>query len=86
MHRTNLLEIVLEHAYLTYRDCNVSLYSLRALNLLLQAMTFYLPNTKIQISTTATVYYIIKNTQIEQRMVKRKIINCLLNCKESLAN
>ncbi|KAK9886782.1 hypothetical protein WA026_018435 [Henosepilachna vigintioctopunctata] len=82
LDRPEMLQKVLNELFhlFRYESCK---YVGQALNIVLEAMTRHLPERHIQISGSATLFYIVKGTGADELntavRVKKKIITTLLN-------
>lgn len=81
LDRTDMLQKVMNELFHLFRLENIE-YLGQALNIVLEAMSRHLHERHIQISGSATLFYIVKGTGTELHddvRVKRKIITTLLN-------
>ncbi|CAG9832003.1 unnamed protein product [Diabrotica balteata] len=81
LDRTDMLQKVMNELFHLFRLENIE-YLGQALNIVLEAMNRHLHERNIQISGSATLFYIVKGTGNELHddvKVKRKIITTLLN-------
>lgn len=81
LDRPEMLQKVMNELFHLFRIENIEFVG-QALNIVLEAMNRHLHEKHIQISGSATLFYIVKSTGIELHddvRVKRKIITTLLN-------